>query len=275
MRGPQERTRADEFHGRETVKQSTRAAQEEFTGELEAKAELADADLRDPSLYINRELSMLDFFERVLAEARDTQQPSPGAGQVRRHRRLDPRRVLHGARRRPAAAGRGRRLGGVRRRVHAAAAAAHRAGARLGHHEGGAPVFQRAQARARGRRHPHRRPRRPRRRAARRAAALLRGQGLPGTHAAGVRPGPPLPAHLQHEPQPRGTAAGRQRRRALRARQGAGFAAAPRARRPAGEAGRPRTAGSSSGSPGSSSSSPPTSPRCSPAWRCWSRTRSA
>jgi hypothetical protein len=66
VRGPEERTRAEEYHGRETVKQSTRAAHEEFTGELEAKAELADADLRDPSLYINRELSMLDFFERVL-----------------------------------------------------------------------------------------------------------------------------------------------------------------------------------------------------------------
>ena len=35
-----------------------------------------------------------------------------------------------------------------------------------------------------------------------------------------------------------------------------------------------RTASSSSGSPGSSRSSPPTSRRCSPAWRCWSRTRS-
>ena len=75
MRGPEERTRADEFHGRETVKQSTRAAQEEFTGELEAKAELADADLRDPALYVNRELSLLDFFERVLDEARDPRNP--------------------------------------------------------------------------------------------------------------------------------------------------------------------------------------------------------
>ena len=75
MRGPDERTRADEYHGREAVKQSTRAAQEEFTGELEAKAELVDADLRDPSLYINRELSMLDFFERVLDEARDANNP--------------------------------------------------------------------------------------------------------------------------------------------------------------------------------------------------------
>lgn len=75
MRGSQDRTRAEEYHGREAVKATTRAAQEEFTGELEAKAELSDADLRDPALYINRELSMLDFFERVLDEARDENNP--------------------------------------------------------------------------------------------------------------------------------------------------------------------------------------------------------
>ena len=57
------------------MKQTTEAAHEEFTGELEATAEMADADLRDPSLYINRELSMLDFFERVVDEARDTNNP--------------------------------------------------------------------------------------------------------------------------------------------------------------------------------------------------------
>jgi polyphosphate kinase len=75
VRGPQDRTRAEEYHGREAVKATTRAAQEEFTGELEAKAELSDADLRDPALYINRELSMLDFFDRVLDEARDEHNP--------------------------------------------------------------------------------------------------------------------------------------------------------------------------------------------------------
>jgi polyphosphate kinase len=75
VRGSQDRTRAEEYHGREAVKATTRAAQEEFTGELEAKAELADADLRDPELYINRELSMLDFFDRVLDEARDEHNP--------------------------------------------------------------------------------------------------------------------------------------------------------------------------------------------------------
>ncbi len=75
MRGPDERTRADEYHGREAVKQTTKAAHEEFTGEAALTLETADADLRDPSLYINRELSMLDFFERVLDEARDTNNP--------------------------------------------------------------------------------------------------------------------------------------------------------------------------------------------------------
>ena len=74
MRG-QERSPAEEFHGREAVKATTRAAQEEFTGELARAAELGDADLRDPALYINRELSMLDFFERVLDEARDSDNP--------------------------------------------------------------------------------------------------------------------------------------------------------------------------------------------------------
>ena len=38
-------------------------------------AEKADVDLRDPSLFINRELSMLDFFERVVEEARDEHNP--------------------------------------------------------------------------------------------------------------------------------------------------------------------------------------------------------
>jgi polyphosphate kinase len=75
VRGPQDRTRADEYHGREAVKQTTRAAQEEFAPEAVVSAEPADADLRDPALYINRELSMLDFFDRVLDEARDPHNP--------------------------------------------------------------------------------------------------------------------------------------------------------------------------------------------------------
>jgi len=71
-------SRADEFHGREAIKQSTQAAAEEFLGSRSTAAVGGvplDADLRDPGLYINRELSMLDFFERVLFEARDSRNP--------------------------------------------------------------------------------------------------------------------------------------------------------------------------------------------------------
>ena len=69
------RTRADEYHGRQAIKRSTQAAHEEFSVEALAAAEKIDADLRDPSLFMNRELSMLDFFERVVDEARDTNNP--------------------------------------------------------------------------------------------------------------------------------------------------------------------------------------------------------
>jgi len=75
VRGAENRTRADEYHGREAVKQTTKASQEEFSVDATQPVEPADADLRDPALYINRELSMLDFFERVLDEARDTRNP--------------------------------------------------------------------------------------------------------------------------------------------------------------------------------------------------------
>ncbi len=75
MRGPQDRTRADEYHGREAVKQTTKASQEEFAPDAAPTAEPVDVDLRDPAFYINRELSMLDFFERVLDEARDPHNP--------------------------------------------------------------------------------------------------------------------------------------------------------------------------------------------------------
>ena len=75
MRGTDNHSRADEYHGREAVKRSTEAAYEEFATDVTPAAEKADADLRDPSLYINRELSLLDFFERVVDEARDSNNP--------------------------------------------------------------------------------------------------------------------------------------------------------------------------------------------------------
>jgi len=75
VRGPEDRTRAEEYHGRQAIKQTTQASNEEFSVDAVVSAEPVDADLRDPALYINRELSMLDFFDRVLDEARDTANP--------------------------------------------------------------------------------------------------------------------------------------------------------------------------------------------------------
>jgi polyphosphate kinase len=66
---------ADEDRGRRVVMPSAGAANEEFRPDASFSAEVPDADLRDPSLYINRELSMLDFFERVLDEAGDPANP--------------------------------------------------------------------------------------------------------------------------------------------------------------------------------------------------------
>jgi polyphosphate kinase len=73
-----QRSRADEYRGREPAKLTTQAASEEFLagrGVASPGESGVDEDLRDPDLFINRELSMLDFFERVLFEARDRRNP--------------------------------------------------------------------------------------------------------------------------------------------------------------------------------------------------------
>ena len=55
----------------------------------------------EPEHFFNRELSWLAFNERVLEEAADPSKPLLERVQVRGDRRVEPRRVLHGARRRP------------------------------------------------------------------------------------------------------------------------------------------------------------------------------
>ena len=65
-------------------------------------------DLADPELYFNRELSWVDFNDRVLQLAEDHDAAAARAREVRRDLHVEPRRVLHGPRRRPARPGRGR-----------------------------------------------------------------------------------------------------------------------------------------------------------------------
>ena len=99
---------------------------------------------------------------------------------------------------------------------------------------------------------------RPRRRRARPAHPCLRRSHLPGAHAARGRPRPPVPVHLQPVVESRrGRARQHDRRRALRARQGAAAAAPVRA------GSRHVTVRARS-----NRSSPRTSTRCSRAWRC-------
>ncbi len=74
MSGARKRSRAGEWRAREASKQATESAREEFAPEAGVKGATED-DLRDPALFINRELSMLAFFRRVLDEARDPANP--------------------------------------------------------------------------------------------------------------------------------------------------------------------------------------------------------
>ncbi len=77
------------------------------------------SDLDAPELYINRELSWVDFNDRVLQLAEDADAAAARALQVRRDLRLQPRRVLHDPRRRPARPDRRGHHGAEARRPHA------------------------------------------------------------------------------------------------------------------------------------------------------------
>ena len=145
------------------------------------------------------------------------------AAQVPRHRLVEPRRVLHGPRRRPQAAARsaasprppadgmlaGRAARAISERVHAHG---RRAVPRLAARSC-CPLLARARHRACSRRDALHAPSSgpPR-------ATHFTLSGLPGADAAGGRPGPPVPAPAQQVAQPRGDAApARARRRTRRA----------------------------------------------------------
>ena len=204
-------------------------------GDLEAAPHLA-LDL-PADRFSNRELSWLAFNARVLARPRTTAQPLLERAEVPRHLRQQPRRVLHGARRR-AEAPRGHGPAGPVGRRALAARDARRA--RRAHPRTGRPA----------------RPLLPRRRPARPSAEdgihiralgrlddeerqrlgdYFRGEGVPGADAAGRRPGAPVPVHLRALAQPR-RARARPRRRAAALRPGQGAQQRPAVR------GRDRTA---------------------------------
>ena len=73
-------------------------------------ADFDDASLNDASLYMNRELSLLEFQRRVLEEARDPHNKLLERVEIYFHRQFERRRVLYGARGRiEAEAGRGQK----------------------------------------------------------------------------------------------------------------------------------------------------------------------
>ena len=107
------------------------------------------------------------------------------------------------------------------------------------------------------------------RRAARARRFLFSGDRLPHPHSAGLRSRPPVPAHLQPQPESGGALASRRRRRAFRARQDSRHAAAAGSGERCAQGQKPREDRRSrnSASSGWSSWSSPTWGRFSRAWR--------
>ena len=159
-----------------------------------------------PQRFSNRELSRLDFGARLLDLAEDAVAGPARAGQVHRHLRRAARRVLPGARRRasrtrwPPACGPARSTG-----CGPASSSPRSASASSSSSQRQDRIFldQLVPALAGGR-HPLLGLRRARRRRPRPPRRGLPAPDLPGAHAAGRRPGPPVPEHLEPLAQPRG-----------------------------------------------------------------------
>ena len=173
--------------------------------------------------------------QRARARAgRGRRQPAARAREVLRDRLLEPRRVLHGAGRRPARPDRGGHRDAAAGRPHAARHAGGDPPGGAGAHRAPEPLPGGRPAPGAGRAgHPDRRRRRCQRRGAASARRALPAPDLPRADAARRRPRPPVPVHLQplavaRRARPRPD----HRRRDVRAREGAeGDAAAVRADR--------------------------------------------
>ena len=221
------------------------------SGAARQTAAAAPMDLKDPALYVNRELSLLAFQRRVLEEAEDEQQPAAGAREVPLHSRLQPGRVLHGARGRPGRPG-GRRhrwrsgpdgmspraqLVAIRREVKRLlneAPPLPGADCMPALDEQGIFVHDYAELSAAQRQQ--------------RGQAYFDETVFPVLTPLAFDPGPALSAHLEPEPEPGGADPRPRRPGALRARQGARFPAATgageRGRAKANEQARPGPGGS-------------------------------
>ncbi len=146
-----------------------------------------------------------------------------GAREVLRDLHDQPRRVLHGARRRSARPDRRGRGEPGPRRPHPLGDDCADPRARAGAGQAAERLLRRAPAAGAGRaRHPRGRRERARRRAARGAGQALPEGDLPGAHAAGGGAGAAVPVHLQPVSEPGGARARpRDRPDGVRAREGA------------------------------------------------------
>ena len=129
---------------------------------------------------------------------------APRAREVPRHRELEPRRVLHEAHRRPQAAGRGGRAIAHRRRPHPAAADRRSPGGGRGDRGAQGAHPPRGAGPPRGARDRSPRPLGAEGGGARCAPGVLRREHHAPGDAAGHRPGPSLPLHLEPLAQPAG-----------------------------------------------------------------------